>query len=98
MIQTSVEVFTQVISAIETNQALLIEEIEKKQEEAEKKAEEYLKELEQEIRELQMRRADLRILENTEDPLHLATVSSSLTELFLMGQKYSVSVSVNICK
>ncbi|XP_058479652.1 E3 ubiquitin-protein ligase TRIM39-like isoform X1 [Solea solea] len=70
-VQTSVQVFTKVISAIERNQALLIEEIEKKQEEAERRAEESVKELEQEIRELERRRSELQALENSDDPLYL---------------------------
>ncbi|KAF0028875.1 hypothetical protein F2P81_017980 [Scophthalmus maximus] len=70
-IQTSVEVFTMVISAIERNQALLIEEIEKKQEATEQRAEEFLRELERENSELQTRSCELQVLENTDDPLYL---------------------------
>ncbi|XP_069374666.1 E3 ubiquitin-protein ligase TRIM39-like [Paralichthys olivaceus] len=70
-IQTSVQVFTMVISAIEMSQALLIEEIEKKQEAAQRRAEELLKVLQQEIEELERRCRGLRSLENTEDLLHL---------------------------
>nr|XP_019964295.1 PREDICTED: E3 ubiquitin-protein ligase TRIM39-like [Paralichthys olivaceus] len=70
-IQTSVQVFTMVISAIEMSQALLIEEIEKKQEAAQRRAEELLQVLQQEIEELERRCRGLRSLENTEDLLHL---------------------------
>lgn len=67
-----------VISIIERNQALLIEEVEQKQEAVEKKGEELLKELRQEISELQKRRSELQHLESTEDPLHLIQVSMSI--------------------
>ncbi|XP_018543232.1 E3 ubiquitin-protein ligase TRIM21 [Lates calcarifer] len=77
-IQASVEVFTMVISTIERNQALLLEEIEKRHEAAEKRAEEFLKELEQEINELQRRCSELQYLEHTEDPLHLLQSFPSL--------------------
>ncbi|XP_070785704.1 E3 ubiquitin-protein ligase TRIM21-like [Enoplosus armatus] len=70
-IQTSVQVVTMVISVIERNQALLIEEIEQKYKAAERKAEEFLKELEQEINDLQIRLSELQYLEYPDDPLHL---------------------------
>ncbi|KAM4537320.1 E3 ubiquitin-protein ligase TRIM21-like [Odontesthes bonariensis] len=70
-IQTSVQFATMIISAVERNQALLIDEIEKKHETAEKRAEELLSELEEEITELQSRCSELQYLEDTKDPLHL---------------------------
>lgn len=63
-----------VISTIERNQALLIDEMEQKQEASEKKAQELLDELGQEINELQKRRSELQNLEHTNDPLHLLQV------------------------
>lgn len=73
-IQTCVQVVTMVISTIERNQALLIDEMEQKQEASEKKAQELLDELGQEINELQKRRSELQNLEHTNDPLHLLQV------------------------
>ncbi|XP_054863709.1 E3 ubiquitin-protein ligase TRIM39-like isoform X2 [Amphiprion ocellaris] len=77
-IQTSVQVFTMVVSAIETNQALLIEDIEEKQEAIERLAEELLNKLKQEISELQRRRSELQSLEHSRDHLHLVLSSSCL--------------------
>ncbi|XP_039465968.1 E3 ubiquitin-protein ligase TRIM11-like [Oreochromis aureus] len=70
-IQASVQAATMMVSAIERNQALLIEEIERKQEVAEKRAEELLKEISQEIIELQKRRSELHLLEHIENPVQL---------------------------
>ncbi|KAG8006002.1 E3 ubiquitin-protein ligase TRIM21 [Nibea albiflora] len=78
-IQTSIQVVTMVISTIERNQALLMEEMEKKQEETERNAEEVLKELRQEINELQRRHNELQQLEHSEDPLHLIQCFPSLS-------------------
>ncbi|KAI3375672.1 hypothetical protein L3Q82_003975 [Scortum barcoo] len=79
VIQTSVQAVTMVITTIERNQALLMEEVEQKQEKAEKRGEGFLKELRQEINELQMRRSELQILKGTEDPLHLIQSFPSLS-------------------
>lgn len=68
-----------VISAIERNQALLMEEVEQRQEAAEKKGKELLKELGREINELQKRHSELQHLESSEDPLHLIQVRKSCT-------------------
>lgn len=62
------------ISAIEKNQALLIEEIEEKHKEVERKAEELLDELRLEVDELQRRQNELQCLEDTKEPLHLLQV------------------------
>lgn len=70
-----------VISAIERNQALLIEEIEKKQEATEQRAEEFLRELERENSELQTRSCELQVLENTDDPLYLLQVRPAGVQL-----------------
>ncbi|KAK9524968.1 hypothetical protein VZT92_017324 [Zoarces viviparus] len=70
-IQKSIEVVTRVISVIEKNQALLMGEIEEKQEAAKKAEEELLKELGQEVNELQRKRTELMHLEQSDDPLHL---------------------------
>lgn len=74
-----------VISTIERNQALLLEEIEKRHEAAEKRAEEFLKELEQEINELQRRCSELQYLEHTEDPLHLLQVGRDTEYCYSVG-------------
>lgn len=77
-IQCSVQAATMMVSAIERNQALLIEEIERKQEVAEKRAEELLKEISQEINELQKRRSELHLLEHIENPVQLQQVRISI--------------------
>lgn len=77
-IQASVQAATMMVIAIERNQALLIEEIERKQEVAEKRAEELLKEISQEINELQKRRSELHLLEHTENPVQLQQVRISI--------------------
>lgn len=65
-------------SAVESNQALLVDEIEQKQESAERRADELLKELQQENNELQRRSNELQHLEHTEDPLHLIQVKKTI--------------------
>lgn len=77
-IQASVQNATMMVIAIERNQALLIEEIERKQEVAEKRAEELLKEISQEINELQKRRSELHLLEHIENPVQLQQVRISI--------------------
>lgn len=77
-IQASVQAATMMVIAIERNQALLIEEIEQKQEVAEKRAEELLKEISQEINELQKRRSELHLLEHIENPVQLQQVRISI--------------------
>lgn len=62
------------MSALESNQALLIDEMERKQEAAERKANELLRELGEEISQLQRRRSELEHLEHTEDLLYLLRV------------------------
>lgn len=77
-IQAGVQNATMMVIAIERNQALLIEEIERKQEVAEKRAEELLKEISQEINELQKRRSELHLLEHIENPVQLQQVRISI--------------------
>lgn len=62
------------VTAIETQQAGLVEELGARQAEAERRAEELLNELEQEIEELQTRSSELHHLELTQNPLHLLQV------------------------
>lgn len=79
-----------VMSAIERNQALFIDEMEQKQGAAERRGEELLKELEQEINELQRMRSELQDLEHTEDPLHLIQVRKPcFLFMFLSSLKYT---------
>ncbi|XP_030017445.1 E3 ubiquitin-protein ligase TRIM39-like [Sphaeramia orbicularis] len=70
-IQSSVQVCTILVSAIERQQTGLVKELKRKQEEVERKAEELLKELEEEMNKLQMRSSELGYLELTQNPLHL---------------------------
>ncbi len=62
------------ITAIERQQAGLVEELEEKQGEAERRAEELLVELEQEINELHTRSSELQHLQLTQHPLHILQV------------------------
>ncbi|KAL3046074.1 hypothetical protein OYC64_004178 [Pagothenia borchgrevinki] len=78
-IQTSIQVVTGVISAIEKDHSLIMEEIELKHEAAEKTEEEFIKDLAREIHEVRKRRSELKHLENTEDPLHLLQSFPSLS-------------------
>ncbi|KAM8880715.1 LOW QUALITY PROTEIN: E3 ubiquitin-protein ligase TRIM39-like [Synchiropus picturatus] len=78
-VQTSVEVISRVISDIELNQNMLIEEIQRKQDAAETKAQGLLIKLGQEISDLERRRGDLQQLEHTNSPLHLLQSYPSLS-------------------
>ncbi|XP_077961197.1 E3 ubiquitin-protein ligase TRIM39-like [Gasterosteus aculeatus] len=70
-IQGSAKVCSLLITAIEKNQARLVEELEQKHQEAERRAAELLQELQQEIRELQARGIELVQLEQSQSPVHL---------------------------
>lgn len=61
-------------TAIERQQAGLVEELQERQEEAERRAEELLNELEQEINELHTRSSELQHLQLTQNPLHILQV------------------------
>ncbi|XP_042073333.1 E3 ubiquitin-protein ligase TRIM21-like [Haplochromis burtoni] len=106
-IQASVQNATMMVSAIERNQALLIEEIEQKQEVAEKRAEELLKEISQEINELQKRCSELHLLEHIENPvqlqqnfLHLNTPMSvkHWADVRVQSESYARTVRRNFSK
>uniref|UniRef100_A0A8C9RSG7 Si:dkey-46i9.6 n=1 Tax=Scleropages formosus TaxID=113540 RepID=A0A8C9RSG7_SCLFO len=73
--EDSVQVFTNLIRAIQQTQAELIAVMEEKQRVAETRAEDLIKELEQEIAELQRRNVELVQLSNTEDHIHFLQVS-----------------------
>lgn len=75
--QTSADVVATLRSAIESNQALLVDELEQKQESTERRVDELLNELQQEIDELQRRSDELQNLEHTEDHLHLIQVKKT---------------------
>ena len=85
-IRKSLQVFTMMISAIESNQALLIEELEKKQEAAEKKAQEFVSKFEQENNELQRRCNELVYLGDSNDTLHLLQVRFSWIVSLMLGK------------
>ncbi|KAM9827558.1 E3 ubiquitin-protein ligase TRIM21-like [Neosynchiropus ocellatus] len=78
-VQTGVEAITRVVSDIEQNQNMLIEEIQRKQEAAETRAQGWLVELDQEITELERRRSGLQQLEQTKSPVHLLQSFPSLS-------------------
>ena len=65
---------TTLISAIQTRQAELVEQLKERQEEAERMTEELLDELEREIVQLQTRSEELQDLELTQNSLHLLQV------------------------
>ncbi|KAM8747385.1 E3 ubiquitin-protein ligase TRIM21-like isoform 1-T1 [Acanthopagrus schlegelii] len=96
-IQKSVQVFTTVMSALETNQALVIDEIERKHEAAGRKANELLRELGEEISELQRRRSELEHLEHTEDLLYLIRTVPSLSAQPSTRDWTNVRVDSNHC-
>ncbi|XP_058251519.1 E3 ubiquitin-protein ligase TRIM39-like [Hemibagrus wyckioides] len=74
----AVEIFSNLMSCIERNQAELLEVMEEKQKAAERRAEEFIKELKQEITELKRRNTELAQLSHTEDHLHLLQIYPSL--------------------
>ncbi|XP_029111958.1 E3 ubiquitin-protein ligase TRIM39 isoform X2 [Scleropages formosus] len=76
--EDSVQVFTNLIRAIQQTQAELIAVMEEKQRVAETRAEDLIKELEQEIAELQRRNVELVQLSNTEDHIHFLQSFPSL--------------------
>uniref|UniRef100_G3Q4W9 Uncharacterized protein n=1 Tax=Gasterosteus aculeatus TaxID=69293 RepID=G3Q4W9_GASAC len=77
-IQGSAKVCSLLITAIEKNQARLVEELEQKHQEAERRAAELLQELQQEIRELQARGIELVQLEQIDVTLDPETASGWL--------------------
>ncbi|KAL4618272.1 hypothetical protein GN956_G20695 [Arapaima gigas] len=77
-IEDSVQVFTNLIRAIQQTQAELIAMMEEKQRAAENRAEALIKELEREITELQRRSTELEQLCNTEDHIHFLQSFPSL--------------------
>ncbi|XP_031582916.1 zinc finger protein RFP-like [Oreochromis aureus] len=80
-IQSSSQVCSTLITAIERQQAKLAKDLEERQLEAERKAEELLEELEKEIHELQTRSSELQHLELTRSSLHLLQSFPSLSRL-----------------
>ncbi|XP_017292984.1 E3 ubiquitin-protein ligase TRIM21-like [Kryptolebias marmoratus] len=77
--ESSEQLATMTVSAIERSQALLIEEFEQKHQAAERNAEELLDELETETSELHSRHTELEYLEDIKDPLHLLQSFSCLS-------------------
>ncbi|KAF1380816.1 hypothetical protein PFLUV_G00167930 [Perca fluviatilis] len=73
-IESSAQICSMLISAIERQHARLVEELEKRQQEAERRAEELFQELEEELNDLQMRSSELQHLEHTQNPVHLLQV------------------------
>ncbi|XP_070849260.1 E3 ubiquitin-protein ligase TRIM39-like [Chaetodon trifascialis] len=96
-IQSSAQVCTVLITAIERQQATLVEELDQRQREAERKAEELLAELEQEISELQMRSSELQHLDLTQSPLHLLQSFPSLSKLPSSKEWSEVAVHSDNC-
>ncbi|XP_076737750.1 E3 ubiquitin-protein ligase TRIM39 [Maylandia zebra] len=80
-IQSSSQICSMLITAIERQQAELAKDLEERQLEAERKAEELLEELEKEIHELQTRSSELQHLELTRSSLHLLQSFPSLSRL-----------------
>ncbi|XP_035760119.1 tripartite motif-containing protein 16-like [Neolamprologus brichardi] len=80
-IQSSSQISSMLITAIERQQAELAKDLEERQMEAERKAEELREELEKEIQELQTRSSELQHLELTQSSLHLLQSFPSLSRL-----------------
>ncbi|XP_051257796.1 E3 ubiquitin-protein ligase TRIM39 [Dicentrarchus labrax] len=96
-IQSSAQACTMLITAIERQDAGLVEELKEKQEEAERRAEELLVELEEEINNLQMRNSELQHLELTQNPLHLLQSFPSLSKLPSTKEWSEVAVHSDNC-
>ena len=81
------------ISVIERDHSLIMEEIEQKHEAAERTEEEFIKDLGREMNEVRKRRSELKHLENTEDPLHLLQVRMAWKQpSFILSADHVVTV------
>ncbi|XP_051800119.1 E3 ubiquitin-protein ligase TRIM39-like [Acanthochromis polyacanthus] len=96
-IQSSSQVCTSLIAAIQRQQAELVQELEEHQQEAERRAEELLDELEKEVNELQLRSSELQLLELTPSPLHLLQSFPSLSRLPSTREWSKVAVHSDNC-
>ncbi|XP_008277910.1 E3 ubiquitin-protein ligase TRIM39-like [Stegastes partitus] len=96
-IQSSSQVCTSLITAIERQQAELVQELEERQQEAERRAEELLDELEKEIMDLQLRSSELQQLELTPNPLHLLQSFPALSRLPATREWSEVAVHSDNC-
>ncbi|XP_041820693.1 zinc finger protein RFP-like [Chelmon rostratus] len=96
-IQSSAQVCTMLITAIERQQARLVEELGGRQDEAERTAEELLAELQQEINDLQTRSSELQRLELPQSPLHLLQSFLSLSKLPPCKEWSEVAVHSDNC-
>ncbi|XP_062416816.1 E3 ubiquitin-protein ligase TRIM21-like [Pungitius pungitius] len=96
-IQGSAKFYSFLITAIEKNQARLVEELEQKHQEAEKKATELLQELQQEIRELQARGIELKELEKSQSQVHHLQRLPSQSQLPSTKEWSEVSVYSDHC-
>ncbi|XP_072315510.1 zinc finger protein RFP-like [Eucyclogobius newberryi] len=79
--QESVQVCAMLISAVEQQQAAVVEELQRRQDEVEEKANELLSQLQMEIKELQTRGSEILNLETTQNHLHLLQSFPSLSKL-----------------
>ncbi|XP_032400264.1 E3 ubiquitin-protein ligase TRIM39 isoform X3 [Etheostoma spectabile] len=96
-IESSAQVCSMLISAIERQHAGLVEELEKRQQEAERRAQELFQELEQELNDLQMRSSELQYLEQTRNPVHLIQSFPSLKRLPSTREWSEVAVHSDNC-
>uniref|UniRef100_UPI0037E943BE E3 ubiquitin-protein ligase TRIM39-like n=1 Tax=Semicossyphus pulcher TaxID=241346 RepID=UPI0037E943BE len=96
-IQSSAQVCSLLVMAVERHQAGLVEELAERQQVAERRAEELLGELEQEIKDLQTRSSELQHLEITQNPLHLLQSFPSLSRLPSTREWSEVAVHSDNC-
>ncbi|KAF1380814.1 hypothetical protein PFLUV_G00167910 [Perca fluviatilis] len=96
-IESSAQICSMLISAIERQHARLVEELEKRQQEAERRAEELFQELEEELNDLQMRSSELQHLEHTQNPVHLLQSFPSLRRLPHTREWSEVAVHSDNC-
>ncbi|XP_070710618.1 E3 ubiquitin-protein ligase TRIM39-like [Pempheris klunzingeri] len=96
-IQSSAQVCSMLLAAVERQQARLVEEFQERQQDAETRAEELLDELEQEINELQTRSSELQHLELTQSALHLLQSFPSLSKLPSTKEWSEVAVHSDHC-
>lgn len=78
-ISDGVKVFTPLMETVESGLDLLISELTKKKTDTEQQAESLIQELEQEINKLEKSRAEVKLLSQSDDPLHLLLTSSQLS-------------------
>ncbi|KAF7653558.1 hypothetical protein LDENG_00081340 [Lucifuga dentata] len=96
-VQSSMQIYNMLFSAIERNQAELVQEFQDRQEATERRAKELLNDLEQEMNELERRRSELLHLENTDNPLHLLQSFPSLCSPLSAKDWSAITIHADTC-